>query len=91
MDVLSFTDTTTTSVYVHHSETVDSTVTLYIPGPPEAAFEWWAREAKRQAALDGVQHARVERARKPDPPSIRARHGYQQLARLPCYRGVRTR
>lgn len=88
---MSFTDTTITTAYVPDWGPADSTVTLYIPGPPEAAFERWAREAKRQAALDGVQHARGERERKPDPPSIRARHGYQQLARVPCYRGVRTR
>lgn len=26
------------------------------------------------------------------PPSeVEARHGYQEIARLPCYRGVRTR
>lgn len=25
------------------------------------------------------------------PPAARARHGFQQMCRLPCYRGARTR
>jgi len=25
------------------------------------------------------------------PPEVHARHGFQQMSRIPCYRGVRTR
>jgi hypothetical protein len=40
-------------------------------------------------ALDGL--VRRSRERSPPPPELRARHGYQEMARIPCYRGVRTR
>lgn len=47
----------------------------------------------KQAASRAAHATLVEEALERRPTSIntRSRHGYQQVARLPCYRGVRTR
>ncbi len=47
----------------------------------------------KRAASKAAHQVLVADARAVRPTSIasRARHGHQQTARLPCYRGVRTR
>lgn len=51
--------------------------------------EEWAKQVSSRE-----EHARLvklARQRPPAPPSSRARFGFQQMARIPCYRSTRTR
>lgn len=60
------------------------------PAPVRLENEGWGvRKEASLAALDGmVRRARHERQ---NPKEAKARWGFQQMCRIPCYRGVRTR
>lgn len=46
---------------------------------------------RNEAAVVGVEYERWQFDRLAERVNLRARHGFQQQARIPCYRGVRTR
>lgn len=56
--------------------------------PPMRGDEWVKVDRSRQALAEAVKR---DRRKRPDPPAAVARCGFAQAARLPCYRGTRTR
>jgi len=73
-------DTTTTVTYDWPAVTTVFAEPV-LPGLAEAKAKS-SREAQRSMMLAN---------QRPRSVAAHARHGHQQLARLPCYRGVRTR
>lgn len=90
-------NTSTTSGTAVYAELRPARVTgeaykiVYRLGP-----NWSEIEALFDPELDRmIANAEASRHHRPPPmchrQSFRARHGHQELARLPCYRGVRKR
>ena len=82
--------TTGTTAYVYYSGNSASNVT-YLPTPvsgPETRLFKKGKAFKFESSLEFRQWFGSPRAPK---KAVKARHGFQQMSRIPCYRGVRTR
>lgn len=85
--VYSANDTTTaTSDPWQATPTAYSTITYTLP-PPEPDWAEVARAERRAASM--VPPPRENRAK--ERRLLKERRGFQQMCRLPCYRGTRTR
>jgi len=69
------------------TSTSSSTYVSYARPRAEVDFAALLWESRREASM--VPPPRENKAH--SKLHARARHGYQQMCRLPCYRGVRTR
>lgn len=74
-------------VYIFESGDLTQTTREYRLAPVMPSV----RELRRLASLERLGEM-VREGKKPAPPlETMARHGFQQMCRIPCYRGVRTR
>lgn len=74
-------------VYSTYPTRVDVTPVSMFDLSFEGPTKW---EVNREAAIAGGR-ALEKKHRRPPKQFLRARTGFQQMARIPCYRGVRPR
>ena len=83
-----YTSTTVTDDPWQRAETTYSNVT-YISPTREPEVDWAALRQEQRRAASMVPPPRENRAK--ERRHLKVRKGFQQMCRLPCYRGVRYR
>lgn len=83
------TTASTTATITYSTRTTATTYVRIVPDLPKSFWNEPPNVVRTREALDWM--VRRSREKSPPPLTAKARHGYQELARIPCYRGVRTR
>lgn len=83
------TSTTTTGGWYTYSN--GNTYTAHVSIPVLETFTRWFSKGKFFKFESSMEFRAWFKRPDTVPREVKSRHGFQQMCRLPCYRGVRTR